>query len=173
MPFKRKRQQSYATPTYGEIETVRSPLQAVWSTPGHRLSDSTRQIKGLTAVVGRPQMGKSWLLTHIAWQLSESNYLVGYQESVGQGDDLILSAVIDLYTFWLSNATYRDQAKSLFRRHKDELITSVGRAVGTIVEPLSKTVGLEVLGKPIRETLEALVRSVHSLHCRANSWLWR
>jgi hypothetical protein len=73
--------------------------------------------------------------------------LVGYEESVGQGGDLILRAVANLYTFWLSNATYREQAKSLFLRHKDELISSVGRSVGAIVEPLSKTVGLEALGK--------------------------
>jgi hypothetical protein len=31
------------------------------------------KLKGLTAVVGRPQMGKTWLLTHAAWQLSEIN----------------------------------------------------------------------------------------------------
>jgi hypothetical protein len=105
------------------------------------------KLKGLTAVVSRPQMGKTWLLTHVAWQLSENNCLVGYEESVGQGGDLILRAVANLYTFWLSNATYREQAKSLFQRHKDELISSVGRAVGAMVEPLSKTVGLEALGK--------------------------
>jgi hypothetical protein len=89
--------------------------------------------------------------------------LVGYEESVGQGGDLILRAVANLYTFWLSNATYREQAKSLFLRHKDELISSVVRSVGAIVEPLSKTVGLEALGKPIREIFEALASGAADL----------
>jgi hypothetical protein len=69
---------------------------------------------------------------------------------------LILRAVANLYTFWLSNASYREQAKSLLERHKGELLTTVGRTVGDIVEPLSKAVGLEILGKPIREIFEAL-----------------
>jgi hypothetical protein len=81
-------------------------------------------------------MGKTWLLTHVAWLLSQHNYLVGYEESVGQGTDLILRAVADLYTLWLNNAPYRDQARSLLHRHKDELLTSAGRAFGKIVEPI-------------------------------------
>jgi hypothetical protein len=36
--------------------------------------------KGLPAVVAGPLMGKTFLLTHVAWLLSEDGYLVGFME---------------------------------------------------------------------------------------------
>ncbi len=66
--------------------------------------------KGITAVAGRPQIGKSWLLRELARFLRSDNeprFQVGFTESSGQSADLLLRAVVDLYTRWLSDATYR------------------------------------------------------------------
>jgi hypothetical protein len=70
---------------------------------------------GITAVIGRAQMGKSWLLTELARRLSHEAgsvhspaihfqtllgrplYLVGFAESLGETADLLLRAVVDLY----------------------------------------------------------------------------
>jgi hypothetical protein len=73
-----------------------------------RLIDRVR-FKGLTAVVARPAMGKSWLLTELARRLAaehEPRHLVGFARSSGQTPDLLLRAVVDLYGRWLSDAGY-------------------------------------------------------------------
>jgi hypothetical protein len=54
--------------------------------------------KGLTAVVARPQMGKSWLLIELARRLGAEHqppYLVGFAESFGETPDLLLRTVVD------------------------------------------------------------------------------
>ena len=60
---------------------------------------------GVTAVVGRAQMGKSWLLTELARRLTQERspsllgrqqFLVGLTESMGETSDLFLRAVVDL-----------------------------------------------------------------------------
>jgi hypothetical protein len=83
---------------------------------------------GITAVTGRAQMGKSWLLTELARRLSrdvgsvhsptirfqrlldQPSYLVGFAESLGETADLLLRAVVDLYSRWLSDSSYWQQA---------------------------------------------------------------
>ena len=55
--------------------------------------------KGLTAVVARPMMGKSWLLAELQRGLSD-HWLVGSAKSYGQTSDLTLRAVVDLYQRW-------------------------------------------------------------------------
>jgi hypothetical protein len=105
-------------------------------------------------------MGKTYLLTHVAGLLSQRGCLVGYVESAGVGPDLMLRAVVDLYTFWLSQSSYGEQVKGLWEKYKGKLTVSVGRAVGTIFESLYKTVGLEPVGKLVREGIETLVRGV-------------
>ncbi len=97
---------------------------------------------GLTAVIGRPKMGKTWLLEETARRLTEQGYLVGYHECRGQSSDLLLRTVADLYSRWLSNAGLVEQAKSLWRRHKDRCITAAGQAVGRLFE------GVISLGAP-------------------------
>ncbi len=90
--------------------------------------------KGLTAVAARPLMGKTWTLQELGRTLwEEHGYLVGYHECTGPTTDLFLRAVADLYARWLASATYRKQAKSLWRRHKGSAITGLGQAVGTVV----------------------------------------
>src|SRR5271154_3520662 len=90
-------------------------LQALVSRAGHQ---------GITAVVGRPQMGKSWLLTELARLLSTDfnrPYCVGFTSSSGQTPDLLLRAVVDLYTRWLSDSTYVEQAKIVWEQQKTGL----------------------------------------------------
>lgn len=63
------------------------------------------RFKGRTAVVARPAMGKSWLLTELGRTLSDDHdpaHLVGFARSYGQTPDLRLRAVVDL----------RDEAES-------------------------------------------------------------
>jgi AAA+ ATPase superfamily predicted ATPase len=112
--------------------------------------------KGLTIVYGRPKMGKTWLLTQVAWQLSESDYLVGYQESKGEAMDSMLLVVADLYARWLSDASKWKQAKSIWERHKENLITSTAKAVSKLFSPLAKPLGLDTL---ILDTFESLIRA--------------
>ncbi len=83
------------------------------------------QIKGLTAVAARPQMGKSWLLIELARRLSqdhEPRHLVGFAEAFGETPDLLLRTVIDLYQRWLAAASYRDQALKVWRDQKPNLL---------------------------------------------------
>jgi len=63
------------------------------------------RFKGRTAVVARPAMGKSWLLTELGRTLSDDHdpaHLVGFARSYDQTPDLRLRAVVDL----------RDEAES-------------------------------------------------------------
>jgi len=98
---------------------------------------------GLTAVVARPRMGKSWLIRELACQLSyihDPRHLVGYYEAVGQSaPDLFLRAVSDLYSQWLSNATYRQQAEMIWKQHEGKLFTKVSEATCKIFEKIFKT----------------------------------
>jgi hypothetical protein len=116
--------------------------------------------KGMTAIAAPPKMGKTWLLIEVARKLSEEDgRLVGYAESVGQSADLMLRAVTDLYTRWLDNASYREQAKSLWQRHQGELITGAGQAVGAIFESFAETAPLKPVAKLVRECFDALARA--------------
>jgi hypothetical protein len=93
------------------------------------------RFKGLTAVAARPQMGKSWLLIELARRLSqdhEPRYLVGFAESVGETPDLLLRTVIDLYTRWLSDAGYGQQARMVWEQQKPNLLPGIANTVGKI-----------------------------------------
>ena len=83
------------------------------------------QKKGLTAVVGRPKMGKTWLLQEVCWRLSETGHLVGYHECLGESDQM-LHVVSDLYSRWLLAAGNIEQARSLLERHKDSWVSKAG-----------------------------------------------
>jgi hypothetical protein len=105
--------------------------------------------RGVTAVTGRAQMGKSWLLQEIGRQLStaesgrilqEPPSLVGYTESVGQNqENLLLRTVVDLYTRWLtSESDYADQAKVVFEQNRKDFVGSVGETVGSLLKEVLK-----------------------------------
>jgi hypothetical protein len=109
--------------------------------------------RGLTAVVGKPQMGKSWLLTEVARRLEEqrskdgrlsltgNGALVGYFESQGEFADMFPRAVQDLYVRWLEDAGYREQAQVAFEEQREGLIGKMGKLVGGLVADVSKAYG--------------------------------
>jgi hypothetical protein len=136
---------------------------------------------GMTAVVGRAQMGKSWLLTEFARQLSRNSahsqsttvlkllgqpsYLVGFAESLGETADLLLRAVVDLYSRWLSTSTYLEQAQVVVEQQKKDFISRTGEAAGVLFEKLSKLGGkpIEAVGGLVKETFEALANANRDL----------
>ncbi len=95
--------------------------------------------KGLTALTGRPQIGKSRLLEELIRTVTgDGEYLVGYAQSTGEKQDLLLRTLVDLYTRWLNHASYLGQARSFYERHRGSLIGKVGVAVGKLLAPALK-----------------------------------
>lgn len=97
--------------------------------------------QGLTALVGRPQIGKSWLLNELARRLAsdEPRHLVGIAESKGETPDLLLRAIEDLYARWLEDAGARQQAKMAWDQQKKNLLPAVATAVGSIFDAAART----------------------------------
>jgi hypothetical protein len=118
--------------------------------------------KGVTAVVARPQMGKSWVLTELARRLTEDQYyLVGFAESFGEGSDLWLRAVSDLYQRWLGNATYWEQARTVWDQQKQDWLPAFAKVFGKIIGELP---GLaKPAGVAIQEAIEGLVAANQTL----------
>ncbi|MGM9489550.1 hypothetical protein [Ideonella sp. YS5] len=117
----------------------------------HRLLDRARK-PGLTALVARPMMGKTWTLQELARRLlEEGRFLVGYHQSTGAETSNLLYAVSNLYARWLADSTMRDQALSLWQRHKASLVPRVGQMVGLLFDKLA--------GKQFPEGVAATVRS--------------
>jgi hypothetical protein len=121
------------------------------------LQDRVR-FKGLTAVVARPQMGKSWLLTELARRLvSEHNppFAVGFAESFGQTPDLLARAVRDLYVRWLSDAGMAEQARMVWKQQRRNLL---GGVAGTVSKIFS-----EVFGKVAKPVTVAVDEGIKGL----------
>jgi hypothetical protein len=111
--------------------------------------------KGLTAVVARPQMGKSWLLTELARRLGaepQPPYLVGFAESLGETSDLLLRTVVDLYTRWLSDAGAWQKAKKVWENEKPNLLPGVAKAIAKIFK--------EVATKPVSVAVEEAINGL-------------
>jgi hypothetical protein len=126
-------------------------------------------------------MGKSWLLMELASRLSLAakpapspldvprlfappTYLVGMFELQAVADDFLLRAVVDLYSRWLSDSTYLQQAKASYELQKKDLIGKTGEAVGSIFEAISKlVVPLEGVGKLVKGTFEGLAQANRDL----------
>ena len=126
------------------------------------------QFKGLTAVAARPQMGKSWLLTELARALSQDHnppYLVGFTESFGETSDLFLRAVVDLYTRWLSDASYGQQARMVWDQQKGNFVTNVGKAVGSVFQKISTVGGIAgaPVGTVVKEAFDRLAAANQTL----------
>lgn len=101
------------------------------------LLERTRH-EGLTIITGRPRIGKTWLLLEAARQLSTNlGCLVGYHECRSQSPDLFLRAVSHLYSQWLSNSSYREQALALWKNEQEDLTTKIGLAVGRVFSGLA------------------------------------
>ena len=117
---------------------------------------------GLTAVVGQPQIGKSWALMELARRLdreADRPCLVGYTRSPKGATDPLSQVVGDLYQRWLADTSAWDQLRAVWEQQKDGLLPAFGRFVGKLSEKAGKLVpGLGELGATaIRESLEALV----------------
>jgi len=123
---------------------------------------------GLTAVVGPPQIGKSWLLMEMARRLSQQTdplWLVGFTRSPRGAHDPLLQVVSDLYQRWLSDASAWEQIKTTWEQQKDRLLPAFARFVGKLSEKSGKMlpgVG-ELTGSAIKESLEGLVAANEDL----------
>jgi hypothetical protein len=103
--------------------------------------------QGLTAVIGRPQIGKSRLLRQACTDLRlHHGFLTGYAESTGETADLLLRALSDLYTSWIQDASYRQQLKLLYTQHKGNLVGGVGSMVAQVAD---KVLALSQVTPPI------------------------
>jgi hypothetical protein len=124
---------------------------------------------GVTMVVARPQMGKSWTLEEVARRLGEEasgNCIVGFHESSGTENSHFLYAVSDLYARWLNDSSMREQALSFWERYKERgqhQLGLIGR-IGEFTGKLFKDIGeLTVLGKGVGEAIDDAFRGLANL----------
>lgn len=93
---------------------------------------------GVTALVGRPLSGKTWLLQELGRRLDHDRAtLVGYYESGGDAPDILLRCISDLYTRWLQTASVGEQFKTLLDRRKGDFSGLAGEAVARIIKTVS------------------------------------
>ena len=119
--------------------------------------------KGITALVARPQMGKTWTLLEVARTLdSEGQYLIGYHESKGSEQSHLLYAAQDLYDRWLEQASYTDQFKKLWDDHRKNLATNLGTAIGNLYGAVSGSVSKGV-SKAVEKTFSSLTNAQERL----------
>ena len=136
------------------------------------------QSNGVTAVVGQAKMGKSWLLTELVRQLSiepaqnrtilnigEQPCLVGFYESTGESDDILLRTVANLYARWFCTSNYLEQAKVVKEQQQRDFIGRTGVAFGSLVEQVSKLRAkpFEVVGGIVKSAFEALTSADRDL----------
>jgi hypothetical protein len=145
------------------------------------LLDRSRR-PGITAVVGRPQIGKSWLLLELSRRLLQSAgpadspvdvphllappaCLVGFFELQTDTSDFLLRAVVDLYSRWLSDSTYWQQAQVVYQEQKKDLVGKTGEAFGALFEALSRLGAkpLEVVGGLVKRAFEKLAQANRDL----------
>ena len=119
------------------------------------LLDRVKQ-KGLTAVVGRPKMGKTWLLEETGRRLEQTGFLVGYHECKSEPNHILLT-VRDLYSRWLNLAGNVEQAQSLWERHKGDFVTRAGQLVGKMFSGFAAAHGVpDAIGKLVDDTFNSL-----------------
>jgi hypothetical protein len=108
------------------------------------------QRPGLTVIFAPARMGKTWTIQEVARRLSlpPHGFVVGYHEAMG-GSSHLLRAVSDLYTRWLPDSNYLDQAKTLWELHKDELVAKLGQGVGALFDSLKSLVVPSGIGSAI------------------------
>lgn len=111
---------------------------------------------GLTTVVARPLMGKSWTLTEVARQWQDGGDLVGYHESKGAENSHLLHAVANMYARWLSGAEMREQAISLWTRHKAGMVPRVGQMLGVLFEKIGGSVVPDSISGLVRQAFDGL-----------------
>jgi len=103
-----------------------------------------RRIKkpGVTAVSARPLQGKTRLFEQLVDKIrldvqDKPEYLVGYTEGRRDIPDLLLRAVQDLYSYWLGNSTWLEQARVCARQHGahwPDKFGQVGQALAEVLK---------------------------------------
>jgi|GEM_PF-2661319 len=105
---------------------------------------------GLTVLTGGPRSGKTWTVEEVARRLQRrGRHIVGYHEATG-GDSHMLRAVSDLYVRWLPDSSLRDQARSLWDRHRDDLVARAGQAFAMTFDVLKTVFPATSVGSPVR-----------------------
>jgi hypothetical protein len=118
---------------------------------------------GVTALVARPLMGKTWALEEVARRLIyEQQHMVGYHESKAS-DSHMLRTVADLYRRWLADSTMREQFVSMWDRHKKGLIPRLGKLVGGLVDLAKDTLVPAALGSAIHNGFDGLAQAHQDL----------
>ncbi len=126
---------------------------------------------GVTFVVARPKMGKTWLLLELAQRLSEFGpdakdpaFLVGYHECKG-GEELFRYTVQDLYTRWLGQAPLREQALQVWNQQKDGWVSKAAGTVAAIFGGVAKLTGAvpDAVGDVVRTAIDGLVTANKTL----------
>jgi hypothetical protein len=77
----------------------------------------------------------------------EDSLLVGYHESKGGAPDNVLRSVRDLYTRWLSDSTYYEQAKTLYRQQSKNAFSGTAGVLAKVfgeAPSITKPVGVMV-----------------------------
>jgi hypothetical protein len=82
--------------------------------------------------------GKSALLSELDRRLrADGECLVGLYEAKGGEVSHFLYTVANLYERWLADASMREQAMVLWRKHSEELIPRVGQAFGRVLKAIA------------------------------------
>ncbi|PHS17468.1 MAG: hypothetical protein COA78_03220 [Blastopirellula sp.] len=124
---------------------------------------------GLTALAGRPQIGKTRLLEEIRDEIRDPqnlqlDYLVGYFESSGAEPDSLLRALEQLYSHWLSQADYLQQARKLWTDNKDGVVKLLGIGAAEILSSLMKPVDVTgLIGTTVKTLFSSLVNADEQL----------
>ncbi|HKF61772.1 MAG TPA: hypothetical protein VKB42_10460, partial [Dongiaceae bacterium] len=123
---------------------------------------------GMTAIVGAPQIGKSWVLMELARQLDrevEQPWLVGFTRSPRGAQDPLLQVVSDLYQRWLADAGAWARVKAVWGQQKEKMLPAFVKFVGNLTEKSAKLLPVlgEVGGAAIRESLEGLIAAREDL----------
>lgn len=120
--------------------------------------------RGVTIVVGRPLMGKTWALMETARELlDEGRFFVGYHESTATESSHLLYAVSDLYARWLQDSSMREQAISLWGRHKEEVVPRIGKVFGKLIEKLGSKYLPGGAASLVRSAFDALAEAQKDL----------
>jgi tetratricopeptide (TPR) repeat protein len=126
--------------------------------PDLKVLVSRADMAGLTVVAGRPLMGKTWVLLEMARRLTnDGHFIVGYHEYKGGESSHLLYAVSKLYEQWLDDSSMREQAVSIWERHKQDLVPAAGKLVGNLFHKLSGSIpGSEGIGSLVKGAFDVL-----------------
>jgi hypothetical protein len=120
-----------------------------------------RTSKGLTAVVARPQAGKTWLLQEVGRCLTldaAPPVLVGYAERLGPAQDLLLRAVADLYDRWLGEANALDRARRAWGQEKEKRFGRTATVIAKLLKEATPT-ALKPIAVLAEEAIGGLLRA--------------